>query len=101
MDNNTKEELLEVKSIKDHSSVPRWILRHLYLYGNCCCGYDIVHKYGERRLLELLDNLGFNCYLRIIEDHDYPIYYSRKLKYPPNAYYILEVGEVLTRKIYN
>ena len=38
-----------MKKIKKERSVPKWVLRNLRLYGNCCCGYDLIKKYGEKK----------------------------------------------------
>ena len=83
-----------MKKIKEERSVPKWVLRNLRLYGNCCCGYDLIKKYGEKKLLEKLVRFGFECSLRVVPDPDVRL--RRKLKYPPSAYYILEVDKVLT-----
>ena len=82
-----------MKKIKKERSVPKWVLRNLRLYGNCCCGYDLIKKYGEKKLLEKLVKFGFECSLRVVPDPDART--RRKMKYPPSAYYILEVDKVL------
>ncbi len=82
-----------MKKIKEGRSVPKWVLRNLRYYGNCSCGYDLVKKYGEKKLLQKLERFGLKCSLRIVPDSEIPM--KRKLKYPPTAYYILEVIEVL------
>ena len=51
-------------------------------------------KYGEKKLLEKIARFGFQCSLRVVPDPDART--KRKLKYPPSAYYILEVDKVLT-----
>lgn len=83
-----------MKKIIKERSVPKWVLRNLRMYGNCCCGYDLIKKYGEKRLLQKLIYFGFDCSLRIVPDPDARV--RRKMKYPPSAYYILEVNKVLT-----
>jgi len=70
--------------------IPEWILHHLRKYGNCCCGREIVKKIGKDEILQLLKQLGFPCILRIVYDNKFykP---KRKVKYPLNACYILEI----------
>ena len=82
-----------MKKEKKERSVPKWVLRNLRVYGNCSCGYDLIKKYGEKRLLQKLIDFGFDCSLRIVPDPDARC--RRKMKYPPSAYYILEVDKVL------
>ena len=53
----------------------------------------LVKKYGEKKLLEKLVKFGFECSLRVVPDPDART--RRKMKYPPSAYYILEVDKVL------
>ena len=84
------------KIVKVERSVPKWVLRNLGYYGNCCCGYDLIKKYGEKRLLQKLEHYGYDCSLRIVPDPD--IKQKRKMKYPPSAYYILEGNKVLNYK---
>lgn len=86
-----------MKKKKCSRLVPKWILNHLKLYNNCACGYDIVKKLGKEKLLELIREAGYDCSLRIIPDLG--VKCKRKLKYPPNAYYILDVEKVLFRSI--
>lgn len=86
-----------MKKEKCSKLVPRWIISHLKLYNNCACGYDIVKKLGKDRLLELIRETGFDCSLRVVPDP--AIRCKRKLKYPPSAYYILEVEKVLSKSI--
>lgn len=86
-----------MKKKKCSKLVPKWILSHLRLYNNCACGYDIVKKLGKERLLELIREAGYDCSLRVIPDPD--VRCKRKLKYPPSAYYILDVEKVLLRNI--
>lgn len=82
-----------MNKIKEGRSVPKWVLRNLRYYGNCSCGYDLIKKYGEKKLLQKLEKFGLKCCLRVVPDPDRPT--KRKLKYPPSAYYILEVVKVL------
>lgn len=86
-----------MKKKKCSKLVPGWILSHLKMYNNCACGYEIVKKLGEEKLLNLLKCAGYECSLRIIPDSE--SYIKRKLKYPPDAYYILDVEKVLMRSI--
>lgn len=86
-----------MKKKKCSKLVPKWILSHLRLYNNCACGYDIVKKLGKEKLLELIREAGYDCSLRVIPDPDARS--KRKLKYPPSAYYILDVEKVLLRNI--
>ena len=78
---------------KIERSVPKWVIRNLRVYGNCSCGYDLIKKYGEKRLLQKLNEFGFDCSLRIVPDP--AVKQKRKMKYPPSAYYILDVNKVL------
>lgn len=82
-----------MQRVKKVRSVPKWVVKNLRAYSNCCCGYDLVKKYGEKRLLQKLIDLGYDCSLRIVLDPDGRE--KRKMKYPPSAYYILEVNKVL------
>lgn len=70
--------------------IPEWIIHHLRKYGNCCCGREIVKKIGREKFLSLLKEKGYSCILRIVYDKKFekPL---RKVKYPLNAYYILEI----------
>lgn len=72
------------------SIIPGWILHHLRKYGNCCCGREIVKKIGKDNILYILRKKGYPCILRIVYDD---LFYKpkRKVKYPRNAYYILEI----------
>ena len=80
------------------SEIPEWIFRHLRLYGNCCCGRDIVKKIGKEEIINILKDKGYNCILRIVPDDKFhpP---KRRTKYPVNAYYILEI-ECIVRRYY-
>ncbi len=84
-----------MKKKKREKLIPDWIIKNLKLYGNCACGYDIVKKVGKEKLIERIKEYGYECSLRIIPDPD--VRCRRKMKYPPSAYYILEVDKVLTR----
>lgn len=74
----------------DNTVIPKWILYHLRKYGNCCCGREIVKKLGREKILQLLRKDGYPCILRIVYDDMFhkP---RRKVKYPRDAYYILEI----------
>ncbi len=84
-----------MKKKKREKLIPDWIIKNLKLYGNCACGYDIVKKVGKEKLIERIKEYGYECSLRIIPDPD--VRCRRKMKYPPSAYYILDVDKVLTR----
>lgn len=86
-----------MKKRKSSKLVPEWILRNLRRYNNCACGYEIVKKLGKEKLLALIKDAGFECSLRIVPDPD--VKSKKKLKYPPTAYYILDVEKVLIRSI--
>lgn len=74
--------------------IPEWIMFHLRKYGNCCCGREIVKRIGRDKILYLLKQKGFPCILRIVYDNRFyrPI---RRVKYPVNASYILEIESVV------
>ena len=72
------------------TEIPDWILCHLRKFGNCCCGREIVKQIGKDEFLELLKEKGYPCILRIVYDTKYRRY-IRKVKYPVDAYYILEI----------
>ena len=76
------------------TEIPKWIINHLRRYGNCCCGIDIVKKVGKEQLLNLLRVEGYNCELRIVSDNKF-IKLNKRIKYPRNAYYILEIENVI------
>lgn len=84
-----------MKKKKREKLIPDWIISNLRLYGNCACGYDIVKKVGKEKLIERIKEYGYECSLRIIPDPD--VRCRRKMKYPPSAYYILDVDKVLMR----
>lgn len=84
-----------MKKKKREKLIPDWIIKNLKLYGNCACGYDIVKKVGKEKLIERIKEYGYVCSLRILPDPD--VRCRRKMKYPPSAYYILDVDKVLTR----
>lgn len=84
-----------MKSRKREKLIPNWILRNLRVYGNCACGYDIVKKCGEEKLINQIKKYGYLCSLRVIPDST--VYEKRKMKYPPSAYYILDVDKVLIK----
>lgn len=84
-----------MKKKKREKLIPDWIINNLKLYGNCACGYDIVKKVGKEKLIERIKEYGYECSLRIIPDPD--VRCRRKMKYPPSAYYILDVDKVLAR----
>lgn len=69
--------------------IPSWILQHLNKYGNCCCGREIVKKIGRDEIIDVLKQEGYPCILKVIYDRKYV--YKRNLKYPKDAYYILEI----------
>lgn len=71
--------------------IPEWILRHLKRYGNCCCGREIVKKIGKEKILEILKKEGYVCTLRIVYDNKY----KKRVKYPRDAYYILEIESII------
>ena len=50
-----------MKFQEENIEIPDWILRHLRRFGNCCCGRDIVKKYGKDEFLELLRKEGYPC----------------------------------------
>lgn len=75
--------------------IPDWIIRNLRVHGNCACGYDIVKKLGKEQLINRIRKLGYECSLRIVNDPEEGKYIKRKMKYPPSAYYILDVDKVL------
>ena len=79
-------------------TIPNWIIHHLKKYGNCSCGREIVKKIGREQILYLLRKEGFPCILRIVYDDKFhkP---KRKVKYPRNACYILEI-ECVVRSYY-
>lgn len=70
--------------------IPDWILHHLRKYGNCCCGREIVKKIGRDKILRILKQQGFPCILRIVYDNK-TYKPKKKVKYPLDAYYILEI----------
>lgn len=74
---------------KEEFEIPDWILHHLNKYGNCCCGRDIVKKIGKDRIIEILRGKGYYCVLRIVYDKHRK--YINRVKYPIDAYYILEI----------
>ncbi len=84
-----------MKKKKREKLIPDWIIKNIKLYGNCACGYDIVKKVGKEKLIGRIKEYGYECSLRIIPDPD--VRCRRKMKYPPSAYYILDVDKVLTR----
>ncbi len=84
-----------MKKKKREKLIPDWIIKNLKLYGNCACGYDIVKKVGKEKLIERIKEYGYECSLRILPDPE--VRCRRKMKYPPSAYYILDVDKVLTR----
>lgn len=71
------------------NQIPEWILQHLNKYGNCCCGREIVKKFGRENILKVLKNEGYSCVLKIVRENNYPC--IRGIKYPKDAYYILEI----------
>lgn len=78
-----------MKFSKEENKIPDWILHHLRKFGNCCCGREIVKKIGREEIIEVLKKEGYPCVLRIIYDNTHN--YKRKVKYPLDAYYILEI----------
>lgn len=78
-----------MKFSKKKTEIPDWILNHLRKYGNCCCGREIVKKYGKSKIIKLLKEEGYPCVLRIVYENRYK--HSKRLKYPIDAYYILEI----------
>jgi len=74
---------------REENVIPEWIIFHLRKYGNCCCGRDIVKKIGKDAIIEMLRKDGYDCVLRIVHDNFYEKP-KRKVKYPLNAFYILE-----------
>lgn len=87
-----------MKKKKREKLIPDWIIRNLRVYGNCACGYDIVKKIGKEKLINHIKAFGYDCSLRIIDDPNDDRYIKRKMKYPPSAYYILDVDKVLIAK---
>lgn len=79
-----------MKFQEENTEIPDWILRHLRRFGNCCCGRDIVKKYGKDEFLELLRKEGYPCILKIVYENKYKMH-GRRVKYPVDAYYILEI----------
>lgn len=86
-----------MKFSKENSKIPDWILHHLRKYGNCCCGRDIVKKIGREKIIEVLKREGYPCILKIIYENKNR--YKRRVKYPLDAYYILEI-ECLVKSYY-
>lgn len=79
-----------MKFSDDSKTIPMWILHHLRKYGNCCCGREIVKEIGKEKIIHLLKDEGYPCILRIVYDNE--VYKpKRKVKYPRDAYYILEI----------
>lgn len=78
-----------MKFFEQKQEIPDWILRHLRRYGNCCCGREIVKKIGKENIIEVLRQEGYPCILKIVYDNKYK--HKRKVKYPRDAYYILEI----------
>lgn len=74
-------------------NIPLWIVHHLKKYGNCCCGREIVKQLGKEEILHLLRKKGYPCILRIVYDDLFKP--KRRVKYPRNAFYILEIECVL------
>ncbi len=77
---------------KEKNEIPDWILYHLKRFGNCCCGREIVKKIGREKIVEVLKKKGYPCVLKVVPDDIR--HYKRKIKYPVDAYYILEVSVV-------
>lgn len=75
------------------NKIPEWIIFHLRKYGNCCCGREIVKRIGKEEILKELKKEGFSCILRIVYDYKYKP--MRKVKYPVNASYIIEIESVV------
>ncbi len=82
-----------MKYQEEDIKIPDWILRHLRRFGNCCCGREIVKKIGKEKILELLRKEGYPCILKIVYENKYKKH--RKIKYPVDAYYILEIECVI------
>ena len=74
---------------EENTEIPDWILRHLRKFGNCCCGREIVKKIGKEKIIEILKRQGYPCVLKIVYENKY-LKRRRKVKYPLDAYYILE-----------
>lgn len=49
--------------------IPEWVISCLEQYGNCACGRKLVEKYGEKKLLDHLDKIGYPCELEILSDN--------------------------------
>jgi len=82
---------------KDSEVIPKWIINHLTRYGNCSCDRKFIKSIGIENLLQQLEREGFNCELRIVYENP-KSKYKKKVKYPIDAYYILE--EITPIKIY-
>lgn len=82
---------------KDSKEVPKWIINHLNKYGNCSCDRKYIKSVGIENLLKKLEKEGFNCELRIVYENP-KSKYKKKVKYPIDAYYILE--EISSLRIY-
>ncbi len=74
----------------NQNTIPDWIIYHLNKFGNCACGRDIVKKIGREEIIKLLNSFGYNCNLRVVSESRY-IKPDKRIKYPLNAYYILEI----------